>query len=54
MGKASASQMLTKNKVAGLQARVAHAKAVWGKVNPVNTASPYVNAGATEAAAAWH
>jgi len=53
LGKASAlADADNKIKVAGLQARVAHAKAVWGKVNPVNTASPYVNAGATEAAAA--
>jgi len=53
LGKASAlADAGNKPKVAGLQARVAHAKAVWGKVNPVNTASPYVNAGATEAAAA--
>ena len=41
-----------KIKVLGLKARAIHAKAVWGKVNPVNTASPYVTAGATEAAAA--
>lgn len=39
-------------KVAGLKARVAHAKAVWGKNNPVNTSSPYVSAGASEATAA--
>ena len=53
LGKASAlADADNKIKVTGLQARVAHAKAVWGKVNPVNTASPYVNAGATEAAAA--
>jgi hypothetical protein len=53
LGKASAlADAGNKPKVAGLQARVAHAKAVWGKVNPVNTASPYVSAGATEAAAA--
>ena len=39
--------------VLALKARVAHAKGVWGKLNPtVNTASPYVSAGATEAAAA--
>ncbi|MDP6339164.1 MAG: hypothetical protein QF842_02415 [Candidatus Marinimicrobia bacterium] len=53
LGKASAlADAGNKPRVVGLQARVAHAKAVWGKVNPVNTASPYVNAGATEAAAA--
>jgi len=39
-------------KVLSLVARTKHAKAVWGKVNPVNTASPYVSAGASEAAAA--
>jgi len=39
-------------KVLSLVARAKHAKAVWGKVNPVNTASPYVSAGASEAAAA--
>ena len=39
-------------KVLSLVARTRHAKAVWGKVNPVNTASPYVSAGASEAAAA--
>lgn len=39
-------------KVAAMKARVAHAKGVWGKVNPVNTASPYVNAGAADATAA--
>ena len=39
-------------KVLSLVARARHAKAVWGKVNPVNTASPYVSAGASEAAAA--
>ena len=39
-------------KVLSLAARTRHAKAVWGKVNPVNTASPYVSAGASEAAAA--
>ena len=39
--------------VLALKARVAHAEGVWGKLNPtVNTASPYVSAGATEAAAA--
>lgn len=37
-------------KVLSLVARTKHAKAVWGKVNPVNTASPYVSAGASEAA----
>ncbi|MBT6390226.1 MAG: hypothetical protein HOJ69_03170 [Candidatus Marinimicrobia bacterium] len=39
-------------KVLSLVARTKHAKAVWGKVNPVNTASPYVSAGASEAASA--
>ena len=39
-------------KVTAMKARVAHAKAVWGKVNPVNTSSPYVNAGTADAAAA--
>ena len=39
-------------KVLSLVARTRHAKAVWGKVNHVNTASPYVSAGASEAAAA--
>ena len=39
-------------RVLSLVARARHAKAVWGKVNPVNTASPYVSAGASEAAAA--
>ena len=39
-------------KVLSLVARARHAKAVWGKVNPVNTANPYVSAGASEAAAA--
>ena len=40
-------------KVLSLVARTRHAKAVWGKVNPtVNTSSPYVSAGASEAAAA--
>ena len=42
-----------KVKVLGLKARAVHAKAVWDKVNPtVNTGSPYVNAGVTEARAA--
>ena len=39
-------------KVNAMKARVAHAKAVWGKNNPVDTANPYVNAGTVEAAAA--
>ena len=39
-------------RVLSLIARTKHAKAVWGKVNPVNTASPYVSAGASEAASA--
>ena len=39
-------------KVLSLVARAEHAKAVWGKVNPVNTASPYVSAGASAAASA--
>ena len=39
-------------KVNAMKARVAHAKAVWGKNNPVDTANPYVNAGTAEAAAA--
>jgi len=39
-------------KVLSLVARTKHAKAVWGKVNPVNTASPYVSAGVSEAKAA--
>tara|TARA_X000000950_G_scaffold175977_1_gene213818 strand:- start:1461 stop:2720 length:1260 start_codon:yes stop_codon:yes gene_type:complete len=42
-----------KVKVLALKARVAHAEGIWGKLNPsVNTSSPYVSAGATEAAAA--
>ena len=36
----------------GMKARIVYSKAVWQKVNPVNTASPLVNAGAAEAAAA--
>ena len=53
LGKAAAlADADNKVRIAGLKARVAHAKAVWGKVNPVDTSSPYVNAGATEAAAA--
>jgi len=53
LGKADAiADADNKVKVAGLKARVLHAKAVWGKNNPVNTSSPYVSAGATEAAAA--
>lgn len=39
-------------KVNALKARVAHAKAVWGKNNPVDTNSPYVNAGTSDATAA--
>ncbi len=53
LGKADAiADADNKVKVAGMKARVAHAKAVWGKNNPVDTSSPYVSAGATEAAAA--
>jgi hypothetical protein len=36
----------------GMKARIIFSKAVWGKVNPVNTSSPLVNAGTAEAAAA--
>ncbi len=36
----------------GMKARVLFSKAVWGKVNPLDTASPLVGAGAVEAAAA--
>jgi hypothetical protein len=39
-------------RVLSFVARTQHAKAVWGKVNPVNTASPYVSAGAFKATAA--
>lgn len=39
-------------KVNAMKARVAHAKAVWGKNNPVDTNSPYVNAGTSDAATA--
>ncbi|MBO6577152.1 MAG: hypothetical protein JJ896_14705 [Rhodothermales bacterium] len=35
-----------------MKARIAFSKAVWGKVNPVNTGSPLVNAGVAEAQAA--
>ncbi len=36
----------------GMKARVIYSKAVWNKVNPVDTGSPLVNAGTAEAAAA--
>ena len=36
----------------GMKARIVFSKAVWGKVNPVNTGSPLVNAGTAEATAA--
>ena len=36
----------------GMKARALHAKAVWAKVNPVDTANPLVNAGVAEAQAA--
>ena len=36
----------------GLKARIVYSKAVWAKVNPVDTGSPLVNAGTAEAAAA--
>ncbi|QXD14872.1 hypothetical protein GQ464_015850 [Rhodocaloribacter litoris] len=36
----------------GMKARIVHGKAVWQKVNPVDTANPLVSAGAAEAAAA--
>ena len=41
-----------KIRIAGMLARVAHAKAVWGTVNPYSAGTNYVNAGASEAAAA--
>ena len=36
----------------GMKARIIFNKALWGKVNPVNTGSPLVNAGTAEATAA--
>ncbi len=36
----------------GMKARIIYSKAVWAKVNPVDTANPLVNAGTAEAAAA--
>ncbi len=36
----------------GMKARIVYSKAVWAKVNPVNTADPLVDAGAAEAQAA--
>lgn len=36
----------------GMKARIVYSKAVWSKVNPVDTKDPLVNAGAGEAAAA--
>lgn len=36
----------------GMKARIVYSKAVWGKVNPVDTEDPLVNAGTAEAAAA--
>ena len=36
----------------GMKARVIYSKAVWAKVNPVDTANPLVNAGGAEAQAA--
>ncbi len=41
-----------KTALLGMKARIIFSKAVWGKVNPVNTGSPLVNAGTAEAAAA--
>ena len=41
-----------KIRIKGLKARVAHAKAVWGTVNPVGAGTNYVNAGTADAAAA--
>ncbi len=36
----------------GMKARIVYSRAVWGKVNPVDTEDPLVNAGTAEAAAA--
>ena len=41
-----------KIRIAGMLARVAHAKAVWGTVNPYSAGNNYVNAGTAEAQAA--
>ncbi|MAP71159.1 MAG: hypothetical protein CMF81_04720 [Candidatus Marinimicrobia bacterium] len=51
LGKADAkADAAWKVRVHGLKARTEHAKAVWGKNNPVNTSAPYVSAGASTAA----
>ena len=51
LGKADAkANAAWKVRVHALKARAEHAKAVWGKNNPVNTSAPYVNAGASTAA----
>mgnify|MGYP001442589525 FL=1 len=51
LGKADAIANATwKVRVQALKARIEHAKAVWGKNNPVNTSAPYVSAGASTAA----
>jgi len=53
LGKADAIANATwKVRVQALKARIEHAKAVWGKNNPVNTSAPYVSAGASTAASA--
>ncbi|SVA83449.1 uncharacterized protein METZ01_LOCUS136303 [marine metagenome] len=53
LGKADAIASATwKVRVQALKARIEHAKAVWGKNNPVNTSAPYVSAGASTAASA--
>ena len=41
-----------KIRIKAMQARVAHAKAVWGTVNPYSAGNNYVNAGTAEAQAA--
>jgi hypothetical protein len=49
LGKADAkADAAWKVRVHGLKARTEHAKAVWGKNNPVNTSAPYVSAGAAQ------
>ena len=51
LGKADAkANAAWKVRVHALKARAEHAKAVWGKNNPVNTSAPYVSAGASTAA----
>jgi hypothetical protein len=51
LGKADAkADAAWKVRVNALKARTEHAKAVWGKNNPVNTSAPYVSAGASTAA----